>query len=141
LETKTPNNLERRHFRRLNGNIFLIINLSSDSNNCIDTSIRQFKSFTKNIGAGGLMFETEEDIVEESKELAIEIYQPLNCDKTLVYIIPVLAKVIWTERIAKEHFENGENKFKVGIEFIKIKDRDRQKILKYINMAVVEKNC
>jgi len=139
LEATNPHNLERRSFPRIEDNIFIFINFSFPSNNLSITSTRRIKTFTKNIGVGGLMFETEESIDEEGEGLEIEICQPLNPDKTLIYCIPTFSKVIWTEKIAKEHFENGENKFKVGMAFLKIREQDRQKIVKYINKIVAEK--
>jgi c-di-GMP-binding flagellar brake protein YcgR len=139
LEATNPQNLERRIFPRIEDNIFIFITLSSPSTHLSTTSTRRIKTFTKNIGAGGLMFETEESIDEKGEGLEIEIYQPLNPDKTLIYCIPTFTKVIWTEKIAKDHFENGENKFKVGIAFLKIREQDRQKIVKYINKITAEK--
>jgi len=138
LETKIPNNLERRTFPRIEDNIFIFINLSPSSNNLNITSTRRFKSFTKNISAGGLMFDTEESIVEEGKGLEMEIYQPLKPDKTLVYSMSVLANVIWIKKIEKEHFKNGENKYQVGVEFLEIREQDRQRIIKYVNRCIGE---
>ena len=97
-----------------------------------------FKAFTKNIGAGGLMFETERNIIEKDNKLEMEIYQPLKSDKTIVYSMSVLANVIWTKKIEKENFENGENKYQVGVEFLEIREQDRQRIIKYVNGCIGE---
>ena len=84
------------------------------------------------------MFDTEESIVEEGEGLEMEIYQPLKHDKTMVYSMSVLANVIWTKKIEKENFENGENKYQVGVEFLEIREQDRQRIIKYVNRCIGE---
>ncbi len=125
-------NLERRKFPRIEDNIFFFANLSSDSINLIPDLIGGFKAFTQNICTGGLMFEMDKNISKEGDKLELEIYQPVNRDKTMIFSIPVLAKVIWTKKIEKEHFENGENKYKIGTEFLEIDAEHRQKIARYI---------
>ena len=139
METNIPQNLERRTFPRIEDNIFIFANLSTPTNKLRRTVTGVFKAFTKNIGAGGLMFETERNIIEKGNKLEMEIYQPLKPDKTLVYSMSALANVMWTKKIEKEHFENGENKYQVGVEFLEIRGQDRQKIVKYINKVVAEK--
>jgi len=100
-----------------------------------------FKVFTRNISAGGLMFETERNIFKESDELELEIYQPLSRDKTMIFSIPALAKVIWTRKIEKKHFEKGENKYRIGIGFLEIEAEHRQKIAKYVKESIEHSNC
>ena len=117
-------NLEKRRFSRLKDNIFIFGNLRLNP-------IEEFKALTKDISAGGLMLETERDISEES-ELELQIYQPMDSDKRVIFSIPVLGKVKWTTKIEKNNFEDGENKYRVGIEFSEIKEDDRQKIIKYV---------
>ena len=131
METGNPQNSERRTFPRIEDDIFIFINISPSSNTVSNTATRRFKAFTKNISAGGLMFETEENIIERDNELELEIYQPVNPDRTMIFSLPVLAKVIWIQKIEKEHFENGENKYLIGVTFLHIKEQDRQKIVKY----------
>jgi len=138
LETKNSNNLERRTFHRIENNIFIFANLSTPTNKLSMAVTGVFKAFTKNIGAGGLMFETERNIIEKDNKLEMEIYQPLKSDKTIVYSMSVLANVIWTKKIEKEHFENGENKYQVGVEFLEIREQDRQRIIKYVNGCIGE---
>ncbi|MDD1778346.1 MAG: PilZ domain-containing protein [Candidatus Helarchaeota archaeon] len=140
METGKPVNLERRNFPRIEDTIFIFGNLSSASNNLRTNTTGGFKAFTKNIGGGGLMFEIEKDVVKAGNELELEIYQPVNPDKTVIYSIPVLAKVIWTNKIEKEHFEIGENKYTVGIGFTVIREQDRQKIIKYMDKLPGEGN-
>ena len=131
METGKALNLERRQFPRTEDNIFIFVTLSSSSTNLKINTPGGFKAFAKSISAGGLMFETEENIIERDNELELEIYQPVNPDKTMIFSLPVLAKVIWIQKIEKEHFENGENKYLIGVKFLHIKEQDRQKIVKY----------
>lgn len=116
--------LEKRKFPRLKDSIFILGKLRS-------SPTEEFKAFTEDISAGGLMFGNERDISEE-EQLELEIYQPMNCDKRKILSIPVLAKVIWIRQIEKDNFEAGENKYKIGIEFSETKEEDRQRIAKYI---------
>lgn len=116
--------LEKRKFPRFKDNIFILGKLRS-------SPTEEFKAFTENISAGGLMLESERDISKEG-QLELEIYQPMNCGKKKILSIPVLAKVIWIRQIEKDNFEKGENKYKIGIEFSEIKEEDRQRIAKYV---------
>mgnify|MGYP001609091314 CR=1 FL=1 len=116
---------ERREFPRLDENIFLLYHLRSD------VSGEYNKGFATNISGGGLMFEAESNILPGSK-LRLEIYQPLKHSKTVILAIPSLAKVVWARNIEKENFEQGENKYQIGIEFLKIQEQDREKIIKYV---------
>jgi c-di-GMP-binding flagellar brake protein YcgR len=125
-------NSERRKFPRLKDNIFFFGNLSPNSINLMPDLIGGFKAITKNICAGGLMFEMDKNIIKKGDKLELDIYQPINRDKTMIFSIPVLAKVIWTKKREKEHFENGENKYKIGTEFLEIDAEHRQKIARYI---------
>lgn len=116
--------LEKRRFPRLEDNIFVF----SDSG---FSPPGEFKALTRNISAGGLMLETEKEIPIE-KELKFEIYQPTKNSKDVIFSLPVLAKVSWIKKIEKDKFEEGENRYRVGIEFSEIKEEDRQKITKYV---------
>ncbi|MBI4655091.1 MAG: PilZ domain-containing protein [Nitrospirae bacterium] len=123
--------LERRKSPRLEDNIF-VFNESGFS------STGKFKAVTKNISAGGLMFETEGKIPVE-KELKFEIYQPTKSSKDVIFSLPVLAKVIWTKRTEKDNFEQGENRYMIGAKFIEIKEEDRQRIAKYVDDNYVKR--
>jgi c-di-GMP-binding flagellar brake protein YcgR len=123
--------LERRNFPRLKDNIFIFGNLMS-------TPSKGFKAFTKDIGAGGLMFETER-YISLSDKFELEIYLPLNRSKCMILSLPVLAKALWRKKIKKEKFEEGENKYVVGIEFLEIKEEDSGKIAKYVEEDVLTK--
>ena len=124
MDKEGLSNLERRRFPRLKDNIFIFGNLRS-------SPAEEFKAIAEDISAGGLMFQTEGNIFEEN-ELQLEVYQPINRDKIIIFSVPILAKVKWTTKIEKNNFEDGENKYRVGIEFSKIEEEDRQKIINYV---------
>lgn len=121
-------NLERRKSPRLKENIFILGNLRS-------SPTEEFKAIIKDISIGGLMFELERDIPKESK-LELEIYQPGNRDKTIFFSIHSLARVAWIKRLERENLEQGENKYRMGIEFLEIKQEDRQRVAKFISESI-----
>ncbi len=131
MKMKGYPNLERRRISRLKDNIFIFGNLRSNP-------IEEFKALTKDISAGGLMLETERDISEES-ELELQIYQPMDSDKRVIFSILVLAKVKWIRQIEKDNFQQGENRYRVGIEFSEIKEEDTKVIATYIQRRTSEK--
>ncbi|MBI5555838.1 MAG: PilZ domain-containing protein [Elusimicrobia bacterium] len=115
---------EKRKFPRLTDNIFIRGNLNSNP-------VTEFKAFTENMGVGGLMFETEREIARDN-ELELEIYQPVNLHKNIIFSISLLAKVVWIKEFNKENFEPGENKYRIGMEFTEIKEEDRKRIIKHL---------
>lgn len=117
--------LERRKFLRLKDNIFIFGKLSL-------SPIEEFKAITNDISAGGLMFELERDIPKESK-LELEIYQPGNPNKTIFFSIHCLARVAWTKKLERENLEQGENKYRIGMELLGLKQEDRQRVTKFID--------
>jgi c-di-GMP-binding flagellar brake protein YcgR len=131
MDKEGLSNLERRRFPRLKENIFIFGKLKL-------TPIEEFKAITQNISAGGLMFETERDIPQDS-ELELEIYQPMDRDKRVIFSILVWPKIIWIQKIEKEKFEQGENRCRIGIEFSEIKEEDKQRIARYVKENVSEK--
>lgn len=131
METNSFANLERRKFSRLKDNIFIFGCLRADP---IEEEI---KAFTNDVSAGGLMFEAERDILKDS-ELELQIYQPLDRDKRMIFSIPVMAKVIWTRKIEKDNLEEGETKYRVGIEFLEIKEKDREMIERYVEVNLLK---
>lgn len=116
--------LERRKITRFKDKVFIFGNLRQNS-------AEELKAFSEDISAGGLMFETEKDISGQSK-LELEMYQPMDYGKRMIFSIPILAKVSWVRRIEKKIFEQGENKYRVGIEFLEIKEEDRKIIATYV---------
>lgn len=124
MDKEGLSNSERRKFHRIKENIFIFGKLRA-------TPSEEFKAITRDISTSGLMFETERNISKES-ELQLEIYQPINRDKIIIFSVPILAKVKWTTKIEKNNFEDEENRYRVGIEFSKIEEEDRQKIVNYV---------
>ena len=123
--------LKRRKSSRLKDKIFIFgkFRLSPTT---------EFKAFTENISAGGLMFEIERNIPIQS-ELELEMYQPMVRDKRVIFSIPTLARVKWLKKIEKDNFQQGENRYRVGIEFSEIKEEDRKIIATYIQRRTSEK--
>lgn len=115
---------ERRKYSRLKDNVFIFGDLNSNPT-------EEFKVFTSDISAGGLMFDTEKDIPQDVK-LDLEIYQPRDRRKSMIFSIPVSAKIVWKREIEKENFEQGENRYRIGIEFLELKEEDRERIAKYV---------
>lgn len=122
---------ERREYPRFKDNIFILGNVKA-------SSPEEFKALACNISACGLMFETERDISVDNK-FGFEMYQPIDRDKRRIFSIPVSAKVVWIRKIEKDNFEQGENKYKVGIKFLKILKEDRQRIAKYVEENISER--
>jgi c-di-GMP-binding flagellar brake protein YcgR len=120
--------VERRRYKRIKDNLYASCFVRPNSNT-------KFKAVTCNISPGGLMFESEGNIAKGS-ELKIDIHQPVDSDKKMIFSIPVKAKVIWTKKIDKIHFERGENRYKIGIKFLRIKEKDRKRIAGYIEKAI-----
>ncbi len=131
MEINDTPTLERRKFSRLKEDIFILCSLPL-------SSFDEFKAITGDIGAGGLMFETEREILAEV-ELKLEIYQPITNSKDVIFSIPVWAKVIWTGKLGNKKFEKGENKYRIGVEFSAIKDEDRQRIADYVEECTLQK--
>ena len=117
-------NLERRKYPRHKDNILILCSLKTSPN-------VKFKVFTCNISADGLSFETERNILKGNK-LELELYQPVNYYKNMIFCMPVLAEVVWVKKIEKDNFEEGENKYKVGVKFLEIKEEDKGKIAEYV---------
>ena len=116
---------ERRKFQRLEDNIFILGALKANH-------AAEFKAFTRDISGGGLMFETDSNIPAGS-ELELEIYQPSDSGKRIIFSVHIIAKVAWTRAIEKDAFEEGENRYQVGVEFSEIKEEDRQRIANFVN--------
>ena len=132
MDMEKSQDLEKRKFARLKDNIFILVNLKAEHAN-------QFKVFTRDIGGGGLMFETDRDIPVDS-ELEFEIYQPSGREKEVFFSIHAVAKVAWIKGIAKDSFEEGENRHQVGVEFSDIKEEDRQRIIDFVNQCLTNQS-
>lgn len=116
-------NLERRKYPRFKDKIFVSGKLNS-------TPGEVLKAFTENFSAGGLMLETEKAALCHS-ELELELYQPRDETKRVIFSIPVTGRVVFSKKIATENFGQGENQFRIGIEFLKIEEEDRKIIVDY----------
>ncbi len=119
---------ERRKYDRFKDKVFIFGNFRLNPT-------EEFKAFTEDISAGGVMFETEKDIPQDMR-LGLEIYQPKDRQKNMVFAIPVLTKIVWKRKIEKEIFEPGENRYRIGIEFLEIKEEDRERIAKYVEESI-----
>lgn len=125
MDMEKSQNLEKRKLPRLKDNVFILGALKANH-------AAEFKAFTRDISGGGLMFETDRDIPAGS-ELELEIYQPSNSEKKIIFSVHAAAKAAWTKSIEKDVFEEGENRYQVGVEFSEIKEEDRQRIVNFVN--------
>ena len=115
---------ERRISSRLNERIFILCQSKEKP------SMNIIKGFTKNISAGGLMFESDGPLPRQDIFI-LEIYQPSIQSGQEFISITTLAKVKWVTPIDLTQEYEGRDKFKVGMEFLKLDDRDRDTIAKY----------
>jgi c-di-GMP-binding flagellar brake protein YcgR len=77
-------------------------------------------AMTDNVGGGGIMFYTTEDI-PKSTYLVLEVPLPIYPEP-----LRMQGKVVWTKKnVAK-------NNYSVGLEFTKIIEEDKGKLIKYI---------
>jgi c-di-GMP-binding flagellar brake protein YcgR len=116
--------LEKRKYSRLKDFIFISCHFKEEP-------LKEFKAVTQNISGGGLMFECERRIAK-GIDLGIDLYQPTNSFKTLIFVISIAAKVVWMQKIKHGFFELGANKYRMGIEFTNIKEKDKEIIMQYI---------
>jgi len=116
---------KRRRFCRLNDHIFILCQLMEKEN------VRIVKAFTRNISAGGLCFETEQPIPARTV-LSLEIYQPLRKSEGRILSIPAQAKVKWVISNDTATRYQGSNKYRLGVEFVKIGGRERKEIAGYV---------
>lgn len=116
---------ERRRFRRLNGRIFVLCQLMEKEVG------RIIKTFTRDISGGGLCFETEQLILAGTM-LGLEIYQPLSESREKYISISALGKVKWVTGINITKRDVGSNKYRVGVEFVKVGGKERKEIIGYV---------
>lgn len=120
---------ERRRFPRIDKRIFILC----QSGEKPDTNI--IKGFTKDISAGGLMFESDRPI-PCAKHFILEIYHPQREPGDEIISLAALAKVKWVKRIDTAVRLEGSNKFQIGIEFINAGDKTRQIIANYVQRGL-----
>ena len=114
---------EKRRFPRLNDRI-LIFSKTAES-------LEPVRDITKNISSSGLMFEPCRSISPQTI-FDLEIYQPLRESKREFISISILAKVKWVTQINIPDKYEGSNKYRIGVEFIEIDDRERKWIAGYV---------
>ena len=119
---------ERRRFPRLNDRIIIHYRYTEKKNADMGNAI---KGFSKNISAGGLMFESDRSIPAQAI-FNLEIYQPLRNSNEQIISIPALAKVKWKVRIDNTNEDKGSNKYRIGAEFLEIDAGERNAIAKYV---------
>ncbi len=85
-------------------------------------------SFTKNISGGGLCFETEV-AVYDGDVLWIQIHKAIDAGLTRRAPIYAIANVCWVKQI-------DTGKYESGLEFIDIKDRDRNEIIRHVEEKI-----
>lgn len=116
---------ERRRFERLNDRIFILCQFVKKK----DVDI--IKGFSNDVSAGGLCFETDRFISPQAI-FSLEIYQPLRRSKEELINVSALAKVKWVRQTDIAGKYEGSNKYKIGVEFVKIDNRERKAIAEYV---------
>ena len=88
-------------------------------------------AYTKNIGGGGIMFET--DVFAPSDAFAeLEIHLP-----NLSIPIQTIAKIVWVQDI--KHNET-EKKYRMGASFLEIGEDDRNTLIDFIQSNTPKKD-
>ena len=118
---------ERRKFPRLKDNVFIFYRLEG--------SRKIIENVTKDLSAGGLMFETDK-LVSTSATLELEVYMPLNFDKTIISSIFIGARIVWTDEIKEGSSLKGSNKYKAGVELVQVRKEDKIRIIDYVNRKI-----
>lgn len=116
---------ERRRFPRLEIPLLVLYRPETDD------PFVMFKAICRNISGQGLMFEREKPLPIGSR-LCLEIYQPSIRYKDLIFLVACQAKVIWVGEKKGLAMKTGTNKYQIGIEFTKIEEKDRDRIIGYI---------
>ncbi|MFH1519935.1 MAG: PilZ domain-containing protein [Candidatus Omnitrophota bacterium] len=116
--------IERRRFPRLKDNLFIFYRfLASVAKDC--------KAITQDVSASGFCFESETRLLPFS-EMEVEIYQPLTHSKEIIFSMPIIARVVWVNKIDSGQFEQGNNKYRIGVYFSRIHKIDQEKIINYV---------
>ena len=120
---------ERMKFPRLGIPLFVLYRLETND------PFVMFKAFSRNINGQGLMFETGKPLSIGSRML-LEIYQPSVKYKDLIFLVACLAKVIWINRKEDVNEMVGDNKYQIGLEFVKMEKEDKDRIIEYVERIV-----
>ena len=110
---------ERRRFPRLQ--VELIVRYK-----ILETSEQHCEATTKDISAGGVCLITREQL-KAGSSLAVDIKLPQQTE-------PVMAvgRVVWSNVSRLGLSPGGHQRYDNGIEFVEIKDKDRQRIIKKV---------
>ena len=128
---------ERRHFKRLVVRLpvrFLFID-AEDKKELTETR----SGHTVDISGGGLLLEMDELNEEWIKELisgmirvGLELKVPTSSEP-----IRTLAKVAWMTK--RKEPEEDQKKYLLGLNFVDITEKDRDKVLEYVVTAYLDK--
>jgi hypothetical protein len=78
------------------------------------------------------MFEIDK-LIQVGSVLNLEIYQPSNFYKEdVVFSIPAQARVVWINKKEDTSKKDEDNKYKVGVEFVEIGERERNVMAGYV---------
>lgn len=116
---------DRRRFRRLNDRIFILCQFMKKKD------VDVIKGFSNDISAGGLCFETDRFISPQAV-FSLEIYQPLRHSREELTTVFALAKVKWVTQTDIAGKYEGSNKYRVGVEFVEIGERERNVMAGYV---------
>jgi len=117
---KTENNVnvERRRFPRLDTSVDIEYGIFKKE------SLQEGKAVTKNISAGGICL-----IVYEKIEIGTILDIRSNL-KDINYIIKARGKIVWSSNFTV--MPGNIARYDLGIEFVEIKEDDRQKLSQYV---------
>jgi c-di-GMP-binding flagellar brake protein YcgR len=113
--------IERRKYPRLEKGEYVFYQVEDNQ--------RTELGITEDISAGGLRFETDKELFPSSI-ITLEIYESADIDKQLIFSMSVLAKVVWTRKMSLAE------KYEVGVKFMEIMKKDRNRIRKYIDQKL-----
>ncbi len=90
---------------------------------------------TNDIGIGGICFDTCTRLTPGC-EAWIEIYAPCDYGKRHLESVIARGKVIWLTELEGE---KGSNRYRVGMSFVLIEDRDRARIGRYVENGFIDR--
>ena len=114
--TKIHTGSERRKYPRAEERVLLLYQSPEAHGTQSSTS--------KNIGAGGLCFETDGKLAT-GDILRIEMFKPIGARLEERLAMNLAGEVKWMKEI-------GTGRYRLGVKFIDIEDRDRNEIIKNV---------
>ncbi|MFH1767603.1 MAG: PilZ domain-containing protein [Candidatus Omnitrophota bacterium] len=112
------NGAERRKYPRIN---FIIVAYTDSKNDSLANM-----SATKNISAGGLCIFVDKEVAKDTV-LSLKITLPNGNPP-----IDAKGKVVWNRPCTMAYLSKAANQFEVGIEFLDMKESDREAVAKYV---------